>query len=134
MKTLDRTKPFGTISPPHNGASFEQDGVMFDHEGKPVGAGSEPKGDGVGNPDATAPEEVIAETAEGGEADAVDENAQAEAAPDEGPIEPAGENPAIDWDDSWFKVRAVLKEHGFEGTKKAEGIAFARSNGWPVPE
>ena len=27
---LDRSRPFGTIHPHHNGAAFEQDGVFFD--------------------------------------------------------------------------------------------------------
>ena len=42
MTTLDRKKPFGEILGNHKGARFEQDGKLFDHEGKEVG-GSKPE-------------------------------------------------------------------------------------------
>lgn len=38
MKTLDRSRPFGTIYPIHEGASFEQDGLFFDAQGNQCGA------------------------------------------------------------------------------------------------
>ena len=37
-KTLDRSRPFGTVHPPYEGAHFEQDGYHFDVEGKLVEA------------------------------------------------------------------------------------------------
>lgn len=33
---LDRSRPYGTITPPHNGASYHQDGRYFDGRGLPV--------------------------------------------------------------------------------------------------
>lgn len=35
-KTLDRSRPHGTIHPPHEGAHFAQDGYHFDADGKIV--------------------------------------------------------------------------------------------------
>ncbi len=37
MKTLDRSRPFGTIYPVHEGASYEQDGLFFDAQGRQCG-------------------------------------------------------------------------------------------------
>lgn len=34
---LDKSKPFGTIYPKHNGAKYEQGGVYFDVNGRPIG-------------------------------------------------------------------------------------------------
>lgn len=36
-RTLNRTLPFGTIHPPHNGAHYQQFGLYFDHAGKENG-------------------------------------------------------------------------------------------------
>lgn len=36
MKTLDRSRSFGTIHPPHEGAHYSQDGYYFDAQGKLV--------------------------------------------------------------------------------------------------
>ncbi len=33
MKHLDRSRPFGVITPPHKGAHFEQDGHLFAADG-----------------------------------------------------------------------------------------------------
>lgn len=33
---LDKTRPYGTIHPPHNGAYFDQDGILFDAQGHPL--------------------------------------------------------------------------------------------------
>lgn len=33
---LDKTRPYGTIHPPHNGAHFDQDGILFDAQGHPL--------------------------------------------------------------------------------------------------
>lgn len=33
---LDKNKPFGTVHGGINGASFEQDGVIFDAQGEPL--------------------------------------------------------------------------------------------------
>ena len=38
MKTLDKTKPFGTVHGDSNGVCFEQDGVCFDASGHEHGA------------------------------------------------------------------------------------------------
>lgn len=49
--TLDLTKPYGEIIPPHNGASFQQDGHFFDGNGRIVdmSAPSAPdQGEGAG--------------------------------------------------------------------------------------
>lgn len=35
-KTLDRSRPYGTVHPPFEGMHFEQDGYPFDHEGRLV--------------------------------------------------------------------------------------------------
>ena len=54
MTRLDRQRSFGTVSPPHQGAHFHQDGVYFDHTGHPVdiegGAANKarPQGEGSG--------------------------------------------------------------------------------------
>lgn len=40
MKTLDRSRPFGTIHPMHQGAAFAQDGLYFDAQGHQCGATS----------------------------------------------------------------------------------------------
>lgn len=39
MRTLDRNRPFGTIYPASE-AAFEQDGLLFDAHGNPVGGES----------------------------------------------------------------------------------------------
>lgn len=36
MRTLDRTRSYGTVIPPHKGVSYQQDGRDFDHEGHEV--------------------------------------------------------------------------------------------------
>lgn len=55
MKTLDRSKPFGQVfgTASH---SFEQDGCLFDHEGKEVGGKAKalPAGTGDANKLATS--------------------------------------------------------------------------------
>lgn len=47
MSMLDHSKPFQQFFPPHEGATFEQDGQRFDGEGRPIGekksAGKAPK-------------------------------------------------------------------------------------------
>lgn len=36
MSTLDRNRPFAQYFPPHEGATFEQDGRRFDGQGRPL--------------------------------------------------------------------------------------------------
>lgn len=48
------------------------------------------------------------------------------------PKEPIADG--IDWSTPWLKLRAALREKGFEGTTKAEAIEFAKAKGWDVPE
>ena len=36
MKILDKTKPYGTVHGSEDGSCYEQDGVLFDHEGNEV--------------------------------------------------------------------------------------------------
>ena len=54
MRQLDRARPYGTINPMHNGAAYEQDGLMFDARGKAIGgtaiATPEPVRRGPGRP------------------------------------------------------------------------------------
>ena len=45
MKTLDRSRPFGTIYPVHEGASYEQDGLFFDTQGRQCGEQDEAPAD-----------------------------------------------------------------------------------------
>lgn len=46
MSTLDRNRPFAQYFPPHEGATFEQDGRRFDGEGRPLAAAGEKKAAG----------------------------------------------------------------------------------------
>jgi hypothetical protein len=36
MKTFDKTKPYGTVHGETNGACYEQNGGLFDHDGNEV--------------------------------------------------------------------------------------------------
>lgn len=33
---LDKKRPYGIITPPHNGAHYEQDGKLFNARGEPI--------------------------------------------------------------------------------------------------
>lgn len=46
MSMLDHSKPFQQFFPPHEGATFEQDGQRFDGEGRPLAATGEKKAAG----------------------------------------------------------------------------------------
>lgn len=52
----------------------------------------------------------------------------------ESPKEPAKGDGGIDWSTPWLKLRASLREMGFDGATKAEAIEFAKAKGWDVPE
>lgn len=58
---LDRSRPFGTIHPIHQGAAFVQDGVYFDAQGRQCGATpAAPVRRGPGRPPKQTPDEALA--------------------------------------------------------------------------
>lgn len=104
MKTLDRTRPFGTVSPPHNGIHYTQDNTDFDAHGNDLN----------GNKVKAAP--VVSEKA-------AEPTATSTTPTDTG----ADEFPGMDA--PFLKLRAWAKRHGFEGSKKDEMVVWLTLNG-----
>lgn len=134
MRTLDRTQPYGRVFPPISGGIYEQDGLLFDVEGKRVEHADFPGVAEAAQPAARAPTNAGPQPWRGADDDALARVPAGEISEAQDRVEPKtpaapSETPPLG---NFLKLRAWIIKRGGRVVIKEDAMQWLRLNGYPT--